>query len=237
MPRARLLKPGYFTNDALNVLPFPARHLFAGLWVIADREGRLEDRPARIRVEVFPYDRVNVSKLLDSLEAAGFILRYAADGKPYIQVVNFLKHQTPNVREAASTIPPPPSMVPSTVQGIALHDPGTPLNGEGEGEGEGEGGVPVAEAEAEAAAAASRPRPRTPAAAAEPTGNEGFDFMLSKFPKSKITVELRHELVELADDFDLEALRLGVASCKDAGILPYPSHMRQRTPVPNRMRY
>ena len=44
MARARLLKPGFFTNEDLCELPAFGRLLFAGLWTIADREGRLEDR-------------------------------------------------------------------------------------------------------------------------------------------------------------------------------------------------
>ena len=43
--RTRLLKPGFFMNEELARLPVRARLLFAGLWCLADREGRLEDRP------------------------------------------------------------------------------------------------------------------------------------------------------------------------------------------------
>src|SRR5262245_4448792 len=60
MARARLLKPGFFTNEDLVELPPAARLLFAGLWTLADREGRLEDRPKRIKLAVLPYDDVDV---------------------------------------------------------------------------------------------------------------------------------------------------------------------------------
>ena len=43
--RARNIKPGFFKNDALAELDFAGRLLFIGLWGIADRAGRLEDRP------------------------------------------------------------------------------------------------------------------------------------------------------------------------------------------------
>jgi len=33
-----------------------ARLLYPGLWMLADREGRLEDRPLRIKAEILPYD-------------------------------------------------------------------------------------------------------------------------------------------------------------------------------------
>ena len=54
--RARNIKPGFFKNDTLAELEFAARLLFIGLWGLADRAGRLEDRPKKIKAEVFPYD-------------------------------------------------------------------------------------------------------------------------------------------------------------------------------------
>jgi hypothetical protein len=103
-----MLKPGFFTNDALAEVAPIGRLLFAGLWCIADREGRLEDRPARIRAEVLPYERdVDVPALLDELAARGFLVRYGANGRRYIQITTFTRHQSPHVREPASTIPAP----------------------------------------------------------------------------------------------------------------------------------
>lgn len=107
MPRMRTLKPSFFSNDQLAELPPVGRLLFQGLWCMADREGRLEDRPKRIKAEVLPYDTVNVDRLLTALAERGFILRYESDGTRYIQVVNFKKHQNPHVNEAQSTIPAP----------------------------------------------------------------------------------------------------------------------------------
>ena len=48
MARARNIKPGFFANENLAECDPLARLLFAGLWCLADREGRLEDRPKRI---------------------------------------------------------------------------------------------------------------------------------------------------------------------------------------------
>ncbi|HHV63842.1 MAG TPA: DnaD domain protein [Peptococcaceae bacterium] len=109
MARARNIKPGFFLNDELAECDPLARLLFAGLWCIADREGRLEDRPKRIKAEVLPYDDCDVDQLLEQLAKHGFIIRYEVDGNQYIQVTNFSKHQNPHVKEAASIIPPPPT--------------------------------------------------------------------------------------------------------------------------------
>lgn len=105
MARIRSLKIGFFENEELALQPFEARLLFEGLWLLSDREGRLEDRPLRIKARIFPYDALEVGALLQSLHDAGFILRYAIDGVAYIQVVNFGKHQRPKADEAVSVIP------------------------------------------------------------------------------------------------------------------------------------
>lgn len=107
MARARNIKPGFFTNDELADVDPIGRLLFIGLWTMADREGRLEDRPRRIKAEVLPYDDADVDMLLKSLEESGFILRYTAGNDRYIQVLNFDKHQNPHMKEPESTIPAP----------------------------------------------------------------------------------------------------------------------------------
>lgn len=108
MARARNIKPGFFKNEQLVELSFECRLLFAGLWTLADREGRLEDRPKRIKMEIFPADSVDVDECLTQLHMAGLILRYTVDDARYIAIPQFLKHQNPHHREAASEIPRPP---------------------------------------------------------------------------------------------------------------------------------
>ena len=105
MARARLLKPGFFTNEDLLELPFEGRLLFAGLWCLADREGRLEDRPKRIKIELFPGDNIDVNALMDALNQRGFIHRYESGSQALVHIRSFGKHQKPHPREAASTLP------------------------------------------------------------------------------------------------------------------------------------
>lgn len=105
MARARNIKPGFFHNADLVELSMEARLLFIGLWLIADRAGRLEDRPKQIKMDIFPADSLDCNALLDDLAATGMLLRYEVDGKRYLQVVNFAKHQNPHKDEKTSTIP------------------------------------------------------------------------------------------------------------------------------------
>lgn len=106
--RARVLKPGFFTNEHLARLPVRARLLFAGLWCLADREGRLEDRPERIKAAIFPYERVRIAPLIATLERAGFVKSYTAAYTRCLALPQFAKHQHPHHREGPSLLPPPP---------------------------------------------------------------------------------------------------------------------------------
>ena len=107
MARSRIIKPGFFNNDILAEIPPLGRLLFAGLWTIADRAGRLEDRPKRIKATLLPYDECDVDALLADLHRRGFIYRYGKGLNAFIQITNWDRHQQPHIKEAASTIPAP----------------------------------------------------------------------------------------------------------------------------------
>lgn len=109
MSRARNIKPGFYKNEDLAECSIWARFIFPGLWMLADREGRLEDRPKRIKGELLPFDSQDAEPLLVELAARGFIERYEVEGRAYIQITAFSKHQNPHHREAESDIPPPQS--------------------------------------------------------------------------------------------------------------------------------
>lgn len=106
MARSRNIKPGFFVNADLVELDPLVRLLFIGLWTIADREGRLEDRPSQIKMQILPGDDINTGQALGELHTKLFITRYSVAGNNYIQINNFKKHQNPHVKELQSTIPP-----------------------------------------------------------------------------------------------------------------------------------
>jgi len=105
--RIRTIKPEFFKDEKVADLDPEVRLLFIGLWTLADREGRLADKPRWINVELFPYAGIDIASALCSLEKSGLIIRYEANMHPFIQIVNFLKHQRPNNKEDISKIPPP----------------------------------------------------------------------------------------------------------------------------------
>lgn len=128
MARIRYLKPDFFKDEDLTEHPHWIRLLFQGLWTIADKEGRLEDRPKRIKVDLFPYENIDIEKGLSELSRIKnhsirpFIQRYEAKGEKYIAIVNWHKHQRPHHTEKDSIIPEPPLLA---------------INGDGKGNGDG----------------------------------------------------------------------------------------------------
>ena len=111
MARQRIIRPEFFTDERLAACQPHARLLFAGLWGLADKRGRLRDQPPVIHGAVFPFEPdLDIDSLLDDLQYAGSILRYTVDGKNFIQVKNFERYQNPHPKEAESVIPAPPPL-------------------------------------------------------------------------------------------------------------------------------
>jgi len=124
MSRIRTIKPKFFLNEILSELPFSTRLFFIGLWTLADRDGRLEDRPKRIKAELFPYDNIDVDKELTRLHNAGFVIRYKVNANRLfedidpraantdvclIQIKNWNRHQKiDKANESPSELPEPP---------------------------------------------------------------------------------------------------------------------------------
>jgi hypothetical protein len=105
--RARNIKPSLFKNEILGTADPLLTILFEGLWCEADRDGRLEDRPLRLKAEIFPYrNDADIDVMLNWLSLNGFISRYEAQNTKVIQVLKFSDHQRPHNNEVASVLPP-----------------------------------------------------------------------------------------------------------------------------------
>lgn len=128
--RIRTIKPEFFTDPDICDLPPLYRLAFIGLWNAADREGRMEDEPRRLKLHLLPCDNIDFDEVLQKLHTGGFIERYEINGNKYIQITNFLEHQRPNNREPESTIPKPLEHAQVNLRCLKY------VQAEGEGEGE-----------------------------------------------------------------------------------------------------
>ncbi len=127
--RERKIAPGFFLNEHLGECSPLARLLFAGLWCWADRRGRLEDRPKRLKAEILPYDDANGETLLSELATHGLVDRYEVDGLAVLQIVNFEKYQDPHPKETESVLPARSGALPGFTQDQPSADPGSAEGG------------------------------------------------------------------------------------------------------------
>ena len=93
MPRIRTIKPEFWTDEKVGECSIPARLLFIATWNIADDRGNLERSTKQLKVQVFPYDTVDVEKLLRELLKLRFLTEYEVEGKMFLHINGFHKHQ------------------------------------------------------------------------------------------------------------------------------------------------
>jgi len=112
MPRIRTVKPEFWEDELLGVMPRDARLLFIATFNMADDEGILRWTPAYIKAQAFMYDDdlsiSEVGKLMQCLTDAGLVFPFIGGvaRQQMAVVVNFRKHQKIN-RPQKSKLPPP----------------------------------------------------------------------------------------------------------------------------------
>jgi len=112
--RARNIKPAFFLNEDLAEVDAFTRLLFIGLWCFADRNGRFEWKPKKIKAAIFPYDNIKIEGMLSKLTMLKFITCHNNIG----YVLCFTKHQNPHPHEAKSILPP----LPENIEQNQCHD-------------------------------------------------------------------------------------------------------------------
>ena len=98
MARIRTIKPEAFVSESLAAVPVTAERTFFGLLTQADDQGRYRDHAAIIAGVLWPlrpeHTPVHVEEDLSRLAQAGLICRYkGCDGRPYLHIVTFARHQ------------------------------------------------------------------------------------------------------------------------------------------------
>lgn len=104
MARIRTIKPDFWTDEKLTDCSLSARLLFIGTWNFADDSGNLDRSHKQIKARVFPLDNVDCEPLLLELITQGLLIEYAVEGKQYLHIKGFEKHQLIN-RPSKPTCP------------------------------------------------------------------------------------------------------------------------------------
>ncbi|WP_327254185.1 hypothetical protein [Streptomyces sp. NBC_01244] len=101
MARIRTIKPEAFISESLARVGIAAERTFFGLLTQADDHGRFRDQAAVIAGALWSlrpeHGPLEVEDDLNQLDTAGLICRYEGDdGKRYLHIVTFSKHQKVN---------------------------------------------------------------------------------------------------------------------------------------------
>ena len=104
----RIIKESICSSDNLDTLTWFEEVFFYRLIVNCDDYGRMDARPAILRARLFPLKSITNNQIdtaLQSLRTAGMITLYVVDGRPYLQLRTWERHQS--VRAHKSKYPPP----------------------------------------------------------------------------------------------------------------------------------
>jgi len=104
----RIIKEGLLTSESYAGMTLYERDLFWRLIVAADDFGRYDARPAIIRGRLMPLEETGqeeIARALESLAAKGLIGLYEHEGRPYLWLTGWERHQ--NIRAKRSKYPAP----------------------------------------------------------------------------------------------------------------------------------
>src|SRR5689334_7471693 len=113
MARIRSLKPTFWTDEKIGLLPRDVRLTFIGLIsAMADDEGRMRGNPRIVRGAVYPFDDdmspAVVEEHLAAIAGSGRIIRYSVNGDDFIAIRHWWTHQKID-KPQPSLLPPPPA--------------------------------------------------------------------------------------------------------------------------------
>lgn len=99
--RIRSIKPDFWRSPDISCLTIEDRLLFIGLWSYVDDNGVGQDRESLVAADLFADDlsrhpRDTLARVADGLQrlaSAGRINRYTVDGRGYLSIDNWEKHQ------------------------------------------------------------------------------------------------------------------------------------------------
>lgn len=104
----RIIKESICTSDTIDKLTWFEEVFFYRLIVNCDDYGRFDARTAILKARLFPLKSVTekqISDALHKLSTVGIVTIYEHDGRPYLQLVTWEKHQ--QIRAKKSKYPAP----------------------------------------------------------------------------------------------------------------------------------
>src|SRR6202008_1352454 len=97
MARIRTIKPEFWQDEKIALLPPYARLLYIGMWNMSDDYGTVRSTPAFLKSQIFPYDEQmrtkDLSTWIDSLTKAQMLEPFEYNGQGFFNIRTFNEHQ------------------------------------------------------------------------------------------------------------------------------------------------
>ena len=113
MPRSRVIKPEFWSDEKLAKVSLQARLVFIGLWMTSDDAGTTKGHPIWLKSQIFPYDEITIKQFetwLNELIQLKRVLPYDVNGEKYLYIPGFIKHQKISHPSPAKNPTPPESL-------------------------------------------------------------------------------------------------------------------------------
>ena len=128
----RLIKESCCISDTLNAISDFGERFWWRLTVNCDDYGRCDARPAVLKSKLFPLadDRTpaDMTAALNELSSVGLVNVYVVDGRPYLQIVTWGKHQ--RIRAKRSKYPAPEDGICCQMTAVDSKCPRNPIQSE-----------------------------------------------------------------------------------------------------------
>lgn len=121
----RLIRESICTSDNLDALSWYEEVFFYRLIVNCDDYGRMDARPAILRARLFPLKTVTdaqITKALESLRSAAMVDLYTVDGRPYLQMRTWERHQQIRAKQSKYPAPQDGTMQPAIICNHVIAD-------------------------------------------------------------------------------------------------------------------
>lgn len=130
MARIRTIKPDFWEDEKIGLLPIPCRLFFIGCWNFADDYGVIKGSATLLRSQIFPYDEnlraSEIKKWLDALVNARMLIPIIHAEESYYVIRTFRSHQVLDSRYSKSYISKDKALVERIVnQAVSEHNVNT----------------------------------------------------------------------------------------------------------------
>ena len=104
----RIIKESICTSEEIDKLTEKQEVFFYRLMVACDDFGLMDARPAILKARCYPLKSIDIKSIqvmLGALSDVGLLSLYSSDGKPYLHITNWEKHQQIRAKRAKYPLP------------------------------------------------------------------------------------------------------------------------------------